>query len=82
MVASTADGPKRARMGAKVKRIAAILDRLYPDVSTPFAKSTPFELLVATVLSAQTTDVNVNKATPKIFAKYPDAITRCSTSSP
>lgn len=47
----------------------------YPDAHCELDHRSAFELLVATVLSAQTTDVNVNKATPKIFAKYPDAKT-------
>jgi len=45
----------------------------YPDAHCELDHHDPFELLVSTVLSAQTTDVMVNKATPKIFAKYPDA---------
>jgi endonuclease-3 len=46
----------------------------YPDAHCELDHVDPFQLLVATVLSAQTTDVNVNKATPKLFAKYPNAI--------
>ena len=49
------------------------LDRLYPDARTELVYGTPFELLVATVLSAQATDVSVNAATPALFAAYPDA---------
>ena len=49
------------------------LDRLYPDARTELVFGTPFELLVATVLSAQATDVSVNAATPALFAAYPDA---------
>ena len=45
----------------------------YPDAHCELDHHNPFELLVSTVLSAQTTDVLVNKATPKLFAKYPDA---------
>jgi len=45
----------------------------YPDAHCELDHVDAFQLLVATVLSAQTTDVNVNKATPKLFAKYPDA---------
>src|SRR5580765_1834412 len=45
----------------------------YPDAHRELDHHNPFELLVSTVLSAQTTDVLVNKAAPKIFAKYPDA---------
>ncbi len=52
------------------------LDRLHaihPDAHCELDHHNAFELLCATVLSAQTTDVNVNKATPKLFARYPDA---------
>ena len=46
---------------------------LYPDVYTELNFTTPLELLVATVLSAQTTDVRVNLVTPTLFARYPTA---------
>lgn len=52
------------------------LDRLHaihPDAHCELDHTGAFQLLCATVLSAQTTDVNVNKATPKLFARYPDA---------
>jgi len=54
------------------------LDRLHamhPDAHCELDHANAFQLLCATVLSAQTTDVNVNKATPKLFARYPDART-------
>jgi endonuclease III len=51
------------------------LRNMHPDAHCELVHQGPFQLLVATVLSAQTTDVNVNKATPKLFAKYPDAHT-------
>ncbi len=51
----------------------AALRRLYPDARTELQFRDPFELLVATVLSAQATDVSVNAATPALFAAYPDA---------
>lgn len=51
----------------------ASLERLYPDARTELDFGTPFELLVATVLSAQATDVSVNAATPALFERYPDA---------
>ncbi len=49
------------------------LEAIHPDAHCELDHQGPFQLLVATVLSAQTTDVNVNKATPKLFATYPDA---------
>lgn len=55
------------------QKIAEILKRLkkeYPEPKTALHFSTPFELLVATILSAQTTDVHVNKVTSGLFAKY------------
>ena len=54
----------------------AILDRLerqHPDADTELHYRTPFELLIATILSAQSTDVRVNLVTPALFDKYPDA---------
>ncbi|WP_425147340.1 endonuclease III [Deinococcus sp.] len=59
------------------RRAAAILaelSKLYPDARTELNYRSPFELLVATVLSAQATDVSVNAATPALFAAYPDAL--------
>ena len=59
----------------------ASLERLYPDARTELDFATPFELLVATVLSAQATDVSVNAATPALFAQYPDAHTMAQASA-
>ena len=50
-----------------------LLAQAWPDAHTELDFSTPLELLVATVLSAQTTDVRVNQVTPGLFARYPDA---------
>jgi endonuclease-3 len=53
-----------------------ILDRLstqHPGADTELHYRTPFELLIATILSAQSTDARVNIVTPNLFAKYPDA---------
>jgi endonuclease III len=55
-------------------RISTILDRLdqlYPDVTCALTHTSAWELLVATILSAQSTDVNVNRVTPELFRKYP-----------
>ncbi|MBP7796269.1 MAG: endonuclease III [Elusimicrobiales bacterium] len=51
--------------------ILKILKELYPDAKAELNYSNPFELLIATILSAQTTDVTVNKITPELFKKYP-----------
>lgn len=53
----------------KAERILRILDELYPAPPIPLAHSDPFTLLVAVMLSAQTTDERVNRVTPGLFAK-------------
>ncbi|HYH45600.1 MAG TPA: endonuclease III [Thermoanaerobaculia bacterium] len=53
----------------KARRIQSILDELYPNVDIPLAHRDPFTLLVAVVLSAQTTDKLVNEVTPALFAR-------------
>jgi endonuclease-3 len=58
---------------ARVRKILALLDRRYPDARCSLAFSSPLELLVATILSAQCTDERVNKVTPALFANYRDA---------
>lgn len=52
----------------KIEKIFEILKNIYPDPKTELDYSTPFQLMVAVVLSAQTTDKQVNKITPAIFA--------------
>lgn len=59
---------------ARRRRGVALLDALeaeYPDAHCELNYSTPHELLVATILSAQSTDVGVNKVTPGLFARFP-----------
>ncbi|HKI86509.1 MAG TPA: endonuclease III [Thermoanaerobaculia bacterium] len=53
----------------KAKKIQRILDRLYPDPAIPLAHRDPFTLLIAVLLSAQTTDKKVNEVTPDLFAR-------------
>ncbi len=55
---------------ARARRLYAKLDQLYPDAQCALNYDTPFQLLVATILSAQCLDDTVNKATPALFAKY------------
>jgi len=64
----------------KVERVIAILQRLYPDPPIPLDHVDPFTLLVAVVLSAQTTDKKVNEVTPHLFevAPGPDAMAEMS----
>ncbi len=54
-------------------RTLARLARQHPTAHCELDFKTPFQLLVSVVLSAQTTDANVNKATPKLFERFPDA---------
>jgi endonuclease-3 len=57
----------------RARRIGRELARLYPEAPCPLAYTTPVQLLVATILAAQCTDALVNKVTPALFARYPDA---------
>ena len=58
-------GPRRARIGPVIERLKAA----HPDAAIALSSRSPLELLVAVMLSAQTTDVNVNRVTPNLFAK-------------
>jgi endonuclease III len=58
---------------ARTRRIVARLAALYPDAHCELDFSNPLQLLIATILSAQCTDVRVNLVTPVLFARYPDA---------
>jgi len=51
----------------------SIIDEMFPNAKGELDWETPFQLLIAVILSAQTTDKGVNKATPALFAKFPDA---------
>jgi endonuclease-3 len=62
---ATTDLRRRAR------RIAAVLAKTYPDATCALRHEHPFQLLVATILSAQCTDERVNRVTPELFARYP-----------
>jgi endonuclease-3 len=56
---------------ARVRSISEGLEELYPDVDCELDRETPFQLLIATILSAQTTDQRVNMVTPILFKRYP-----------
>lgn len=73
--------PKPAKLPAETRRIMAKLARLHPNADTELNFTTPYELLVATILSAQCTDERVNQVTPALFKRYPDAraLARAST---
>jgi endonuclease-3 len=55
----------------RAKKIADALDKHYPDAFCELTHSNAYELLIATILSAQSTDAGVNKATPKLFKAFP-----------
>lgn len=59
-------------MTVRVDHMLARLDQLYPDAKTELQHNSPFELLIATMLSAQCTDERVNMITPRLFARFPD----------
>lgn len=60
---------KKERMHA----VLAALQKSYPEAECALHYSTPFQLLIATILSAQCTDARVNMVTPTLFSEYPDA---------
>src|SRR5580704_10860179 len=64
------DPPSHTALVRRARRIARELADLYPDAHTELNFTTPLELLVATILSAQTTDKGVNQVTPVLFARY------------
>jgi endonuclease-3 len=81
-MATDATAPARARkrtaetrlgLVRRARRMNRILAETYPDAECELNFESPFQLLVSTVLSAQTTDVRVNLTTPALFAKYPTA---------
>ncbi|MFN4259139.1 MAG: endonuclease III [Gemmataceae bacterium] len=64
----TANNPLKRR----ARRLVRILAQLYPDAHCALHYENPLQLLIATILSAQCTDVRVNLVTPTLFARYPD----------
>lgn len=62
--------PQRLERSSRVLRG---LKKRYPDADCALHHRSAFELLIATILSAQSTDLNVNRVTPRLFARYPDA---------
>lgn len=66
--------PTSGFRGTDPKRVAAILEKLdeaYPQATCALTHKNPFQLLIATILSAQSTDATVNTVTPELFKKYP-----------
>jgi endonuclease-3 len=75
-------GPKSSKSPADTRRIMARLSDQHPNADTELRFSNAYELLVATILSAQCTDERVNQVTPALFRRYPDAraLARASSS--
>lgn len=63
----------RTQLVRRARKINRVLAETYPDARAELDFDNPFECLVVTVLSAQTTDKRVNAASPALFAAYPDA---------
>src|SRR5438874_1724402 len=57
---------------SRARRIVRLLAQCYPDAHCALHHDNPLQLLIATILSAQCTDVRVNLVTPGLFARYPD----------
>jgi endonuclease III len=64
-------GERKAGRRERVNEIVARLREEYPDATTSLDHRSPYELLVATILSAQCTDARVNMVTPELFGRYP-----------
>lgn len=65
--------PSGPDLKAHARRVVRALERLYPDSKCALVHRDPYQLLVATILSAQCTDARVNIVTPALFARFPDA---------
>jgi endonuclease-3 len=63
----------KAEAAERVRKILPILEKMYPDAKTALNFKNPLELLIATILSAQCTDVRVNMVTKEVFKKYKSA---------
>ena len=72
-VKSVAKIPKPPKSATETRAIMKKLERQHPGADTELHYTTPYELLVATILSAQCTDERVNQVTPALFKRYPDA---------
>ena len=59
-------------------KILEKLEQMYPEAKAELVFSNPYEMLVATILSAQCTDRQVNKVTPAVFSRYPDPVSMAS----
>ncbi len=64
---------KNVALKKQAQRVGLGLAKLYPEAHCALEHANPFQLLIATILSAQCTDKTVNKVTPALFARFPDA---------
>ena len=69
----TMSSPKRTHPSKKSQalRVCSALERAYPEATCALNHANPYQLLVATILSAQCTDARVNMVTPELFARFP-----------
>ena len=79
-VATARDGVPTTALVRRARSVNRHLAVVYPDAHCELDYGSPFQLLVATVLSAQCTDVRVNHVTPALFARFPDAGAMASAS--
>ena len=81
--AKTGKSPRRADLAPdRVAAILKALDEAYPEVKCALVHRSAWELLVATILSAQCTDVRVNMVTPELFRRFPDPPAMAGASLP
>src|SRR5688572_20587300 len=64
-------GEREGERKKRVLKIISALRKLYPDATCALHHKSPFQLLIATILSAQSTDETINKVTPTLFARFP-----------
>jgi endonuclease III len=84
-------GPKRSELGSRsgsdaeasrMREVLRLLKRAYPGAECSLVHASPFQLLIATILSAQCTDERVNLVTPALFARFPDAAAMARARTP
>ena len=69
----TPPGSRRALLAERANKILDVLETAHPEATCALHHRNPYELVMATILSAQCTDEMVNRVTPALFARYPDA---------
>ena len=73
---------KPSKLSARIGEILDRLEKIHPDADCELDYRSAFELLIATILSAQCTDKRVNAVTPALFARYPDAFALAAAKLP